>query len=67
MLQNASHFSDRKILAPARPVAAWHERPLSQAIKVRNRWPFTVTAAYGAMPSLDERLMPPAGDSSFIT
>ncbi len=67
MLQDISLVSDAKIIAPVRNASNRCERPLGEARKLRNRWPFTVTAGYGSMPSADAGLLGHTDTGSFVT
>jgi hypothetical protein len=67
MLQNVVRFPDCKMLAPVSNASARRERPVDEVMRVRNRWPFTVTAGYAAMLSGEGRLRRPGDASSFVS
>ena len=53
MLQNAPRASEGKIIKLVHSAPNRRKRPLDEAVKFRNPWPFTVAAPFGLMPLQD--------------
>ena len=67
MLQNAPRAPESKIIKLVRSAPKRRERPLDEAVKFRNPWPFTVAVPVGSMPLEDARLLGHTDNGSFVT
>ena len=67
MLQNAPRASKSKIIKLMKSAPNRRARPLHEAVKFHNRWPFTVSAPYGAMLLAGDRLLVHTDNGSFVT
>ena len=67
MLQNAPRASERKIIKLVHSASNHRARPLHEAVKIHNGWPFTVAAPFGSMPLEDARLLGHTDNGSFVT
>ena len=67
MLQNAPRAPESKNIKLVRSAPKRREKPLDEAVKFRNPWPFTVAAPFGSMPLEDARVLGHADNGSFVT
>ena len=67
MLQNAPRAPESKIIKLLHSAPNRRKRPLDEAVKFHNRWPFTVAAPFGLMPLEDARLLGHTDNGNFVT
>lgn len=67
MLQNTSRVPESRLLSIVRSSTSRPDRPSDEALKLRNRWPFTVATSSEAHPLADSRRHGLEDDGGFVT